>query len=130
MSELLKSIGLLSIRDIAILLFSIVRAKVIAVYLGPAGLGIVSQAINLHKFLGSTSAGGINRGSTILFANYLAEKDFTRINSLLLTSLLFLIITGVVVNISCVTFAKHISILVVNRHLNLTHHRRPKLTHF
>jgi O-antigen/teichoic acid export membrane protein len=99
MNESLKSIGLLSIRNIAILIFSMVRAKVLAVYLGPTGLGIVSQAINLHNFFWSTSAGGVNRGSTILFANYLAEKDFTRINSLLLTSLLFLTITGVLVNI-------------------------------
>jgi len=112
MSELLKSIGLLNIRSVAILLFSMARAKILAVLLGPAGVGIVSQAVNLHNFLWSTSAGGTNQGTTILVARYAAEKNFTLINNILYTSLLFLTITGTMVNLGCALFANQISVFI------------------
>jgi O-antigen/teichoic acid export membrane protein len=112
MSELLKSFSLLNIRNIAILLFSVARAKILAVLLGPAGLSIVSQAVNLHNFLWSTSTAGTNRGSTILVAHYVAERDFSRINNILFTSFLFLTITGTMVNVGCAVFAGQISAFI------------------
>jgi O-antigen/teichoic acid export membrane protein len=112
MSELLRSFSLLNIRNIAILLFSMARAKILAVLLGPAGLSIVSQAVNLHNFLWSTSTAGTSRGSTIMVAHYAAEKDFSRINNILFTGFLFLTITGTMVNVGCAVFAGQISAFI------------------
>ena len=111
MRELLDAIGFLGIRQAANLVLSIVRAKILAILLGPAGIGIVSQASNFQTLLWNFS-NGVGRGVTVLTADSNTRKDFIKINRILVTSLIFLACFGGAIMIGCAIFAGPIAMWI------------------
>lgn len=113
MRELLNAIGFLGIRQGANLILSIVRAKILAVILGPAGVGIVSQASNFQNLMWSLT-NGVSRGLTVITADSNSREDFTKINRILITSFIFLTVFGGVILLVCSQFADQIAVWIFN----------------
>lgn len=94
MPKSINAIRLLAIRQGANLVLSLVRIKILALLLGPAGIGVLSQATNLLDLFRGTAASGTNNAVTVLVADAVARKAFERINRILVTASVFLAIIG------------------------------------
>jgi len=111
MRDLLNAIGFLGIRHGTNLILSVVRAKILAVFIGPAGVGIVSQASNFKNLLWSLT-NGVSRGVTIVTADSKAREDFPKINRILVTSLIFLTFLGSAILTVCAVLADQIAVWI------------------
>jgi len=109
MAKSLNAIGLLSIRQCANLLLSLVRVKILAVLLGPAGVGLISQATNLLYLFRGTAAAGANNALTVLVADAIARKEFCQINRILVTAFYFLAIIGSLILGACALLSEQIA---------------------
>lgn len=61
------------------ILTSVLLNKVVAVYVGPAGYGVIGQFQNLVGIVSTLASGGVNTGVTRYTAEYVDEEDRQRI---------------------------------------------------
>ena len=75
MKELFKATSLLSLQRVVVILLGMIHVKVSAIYLAPAGLGIVAQVTDLRVFILRFVDLGVGAGITKYVAAYNAAKD-------------------------------------------------------
>ena len=112
MKELLNAFGYVGVRQVAGVLFGLVRSKVLATYLGTLGLGVVSQGTTLMRLLQNVSALGIGSGFMKLIAEYHADNDKERVNRTISTVLSLFGILGLIVIFLSYIFSDQISLWV------------------
>jgi PST family polysaccharide transporter len=94
MRELGRSVGLLGTQRIGTILLGAARTKIAASLLGPAGMGLLAQALSLQELLRQAGNLGTSRGFLKLVAEYGGAEDRPRLERLIVTA------TGVVAAIS------------------------------
>ncbi|MEW6270538.1 MAG: oligosaccharide flippase family protein [Thermodesulfobacteriota bacterium] len=87
MSELARSVGLLSFRQAVLVVLGAARAKVAASLLGPAGTGLLAQAASLLDLLRQVSMLGSANGFLKIVAERYGRDDRTGLERLLVTAL-------------------------------------------
>lgn len=75
MSELVRSIGLLSGQQLILMVIGAVRTKVVASLLGPAGTGLLAQSVALQDVLRQASMLGAGNGFLKLVAEAVGRDD-------------------------------------------------------
>ncbi len=105
----LNAIGFLGVRQAANLVLSLIRVKILALLLGPAGVGLVSQAINLMNLFWGAASSGPNQAVTVLTAKYIAGREYQKINRILITSFIFLAMVGGIIVAVCSLFSEQIA---------------------
>ena len=110
MKELINAFGYVGIRQVAGVLFGLVRSKVLATSLGTLGLGVVSQGTTLMRLLQNVSALGIGSGFMKLLAEFHAENDMERVNRTIATVLGLFGILGLIVIVLSFVLSDQISI--------------------
>ena len=60
------------------ILTSILLNKVVAVYVGPAGYGVIGQFQNFVGIVSTLASGGVNTGVTRYTAEYVGDEDRAR----------------------------------------------------
>jgi O-antigen/teichoic acid export membrane protein len=84
--ELARSVGLLGVQRVAVAALGVVRTKIAASLLGPAGMGLLAQAITLQDLLRSLSTLGSPNGFLKLVAQHRGEGDFRELERLLVSA--------------------------------------------
>jgi PST family polysaccharide transporter len=87
MSELVRSVGLLSGKQLALMVLGAARTKVAASLLGPAGMGVLAQAATFQDLLRQLSMLGSTNGFLKLFAEAIGRDDRRTIERLVPTAL-------------------------------------------
>lgn len=87
MSELVRSVGLLSTQRAILLVLGAVRTKIAASLLGPAGMGILAQAMSLRELLAALSNLGTRSGYLKLVAECHGRGDHAGLERLIVTTL-------------------------------------------
>ena len=104
---------MLSLQRFADILISLIRIKISAVILAPAGLGIVAQMTDLRVFISHFVDLGIGTGLAKYTAQYHSSQDKKSLQRLLQTAISGISITGTLVVIACVLLAPQISKLLL-----------------
>ena len=86
MSELVRSVGLLSGQQLILVLIGAARVKLIAALLGPAGTGLLAQTVALQDVLRQTSLLGAGNGYLKLVAEAVGRDDRDTMGRLITTS--------------------------------------------
>ncbi|MFN8602394.1 MAG: oligosaccharide flippase family protein [Candidatus Binatia bacterium] len=86
MSELVRSVGLLSGQQLILVLIGAARVKLIATLLGPAGTGLLAQTVVLQDVLRQTSLLGAGNGYLKLVAEAVGRDDRDTMGRLITTS--------------------------------------------
>jgi PST family polysaccharide transporter len=85
MFELIEAYSLLGIQQFAAIVLGFVRTKILAVTLGPFGVGIISQANSFFLMIQGITALGLGGGFTKLVAEYNTQGDYPRLNKTIIT---------------------------------------------
>lgn len=110
MFELLEAYGLLGIQHFASILLGFVRTKILAVTLGPYGVGIISQANAYFVMVQGFTALGLGGGFTKLVAEYHSQQDYERLNRTVVSLITLYGGIGILLLLICVPFSSQISI--------------------
>jgi antigen flippase len=86
-SELVRSVGLLSGQQLILMVIGATRTKIIATLLGPAGTGLLAQAVVLQDVLRQTSLLGAGNGFLKLVAEAIGRDDAGTLQRLIATAL-------------------------------------------
>jgi O-antigen/teichoic acid export membrane protein len=109
MFELLETYSLLGIQHFASIILGLVRTKILAVTLGPYGVGIASQAISFFVMIQGIVALGMGGGFTKLIAEYKSHEDYESINKTLITLMVVYVSAGLVLLGVSIVFAQPLS---------------------
>jgi O-antigen/teichoic acid export membrane protein len=85
--ELARSVGLLGFQRVAVAALGVIRTKITASLLGPAGMGLLAQAISLQDLLRSLAMLGSQNGFLKLVAQHRGEGDLRGLERLLASAL-------------------------------------------
>jgi PST family polysaccharide transporter len=85
MFELIEAYSLLGIQQFAAVLLGFVRTKILAITLGPFGVGIIAQANSIFLMIQGITALGLGGGFTKLVAEYNSQGDYRRLNKTIIT---------------------------------------------
>lgn len=77
--SLVKTSALSALSVVTRILTSILLNKVVAVYVGPAGYGVIGQFQSLVGIVSTLASGGVNTGVTRYTAEYVGEEDRQRV---------------------------------------------------
>ncbi len=80
MLEVLEAYGFFGLQQGSLVLLGLVRAKILALMLGPYGLGVFSQANSFFVLLQGFFALGLGSSLTKMIAEYRAKEDFDSLN--------------------------------------------------
>ncbi len=94
MSELVRSVGLLTSQRAVLLVLGAVRTKIAASLLGPAGMGILAQAQALRELLTALATLGTRSGYLKLIAEYHGRGDTRGLERLIVTTLTLVTVLG------------------------------------
>ncbi len=83
MSEMVRSVGLLSLKQVVLMLLGALRTKVAASVLGPSGMGLLAQAASFSDLLRQISMLGSTNGFVKLLAEALGRNDHRGVERLL-----------------------------------------------
>lgn len=83
MSEMVRSVGLLSLKQVVLMLLGALRTKVAASVLGPSGMGLLAQAASFSDLLRQISMLGSTNGFVKLLAEALGRSDHRGVERLL-----------------------------------------------
>lgn len=86
MSELVRSVGLLSGQQLVLMLIGASRVKIIAALLGPAGTGLIAQTVVLQDLLRQASLLGAGNGFLKLVAEAVGRDDRETLERLIPTA--------------------------------------------
>lgn len=87
MSEMVRSVGLLSMKQVVLMLLGALRTKVAASVLGPSGMGLLAQAASFCDLLRQISMLGSTNGFVKLLAEALGRNDHRGVERLLRSAL-------------------------------------------
>lgn len=107
--DVARSVGLLGFQRLAVAALGVARAKIAAILLGPAGMGILAQAIGLQDLMRSLAMLGTPNAFVKLVAQHRGEGDLRALERLLSTA--FLCFTGLAAAIAvlCILGARPIA---------------------
>jgi len=108
-----KSVGLLGFQRIIVLILAIIRIKVSAVFLEPAGVGIVSQVSSFRGLLQQFVNLGVGAGVTKYTAEYSSKQDRESLERLLQTVASAVVVTGLIIFFTSTLFAPQLAQLVL-----------------
>ncbi len=111
--ELFKSTALLSIQRLTTLALGIIRVKVSAIFLLPAGVGIVAQLNSMRLLLEQFVSLGVGSGITKYAAEYSSERDRESFRLLIRTATSGFLIIGVSAFVVCLLFSRRLASLIV-----------------
>lgn len=111
MRELLRATTLMTVARIASLLFAIVGAKVVALTLEPAGVGVMSQASSYSGLATNLLTLGLGVGVTRYIAVYRAQGDTDRLKRLMVTVAGLSLLASAVIALILVLLAPSITTL-------------------
>jgi len=97
MFKLIKATAFVSMVTIVNVIAGMIRAKFTAVKLGPAGVGILSQAMNFQYLIVSVASLSIGLGIAKYVAQYKAQGDNTKISQVVSYSIFMQTITFVII---------------------------------
>jgi len=86
MSELVRSVGLLSFQQVVLMLLGAVRTKFAAAMLGPAGMGLLAQASSFQDLLRQISTLGSTSGFLKLVAEALGRSEHRALERLIVST--------------------------------------------
>lgn len=86
MRELVRSVGLLSGQQLVLMVIGATRVKIVASLLGPAGTGIIAQAVVLQDVLRQAALLGAGNGFLKLVAETVGREDRATLERLIATS--------------------------------------------
>jgi O-antigen/teichoic acid export membrane protein len=115
--QILKVFSFTAISTIVKMLTNLVSVKVLAVYVGPAGVALLGQLSNFSNIVLTVGSGGINGGVTKYIAEYRNSPD--KIKSLLSTSTKITFSLSILIGALLIIFSKYLATLI----LNSTEHR-------
>lgn len=87
MSELVRSVGLLSGQQLVLMVIGATRVKLVATLLGPAGTGLLAQTVALQDVLRQTSLLGAGNGYLKLVAEAVGRDDRDALERLMRSAL-------------------------------------------
>lgn len=97
MSELVRSVGLLTTQRSLLIVLGAVRTKIAASILGPAGMGILAQAMALRELLTALSTLGTRSGYLKLVAERHGQGDRPGLERLIVTTLTLVTVVALTV---------------------------------
>ncbi len=109
MSELVRSVGLLSLQQVALALLGAARTKIAAALLGPGGMGLLAQALSFQDVIRQLTLLGSANGFLKLFAEHHGRGDRRGLERLIVTALVLYGGIGLVAAAVCVAFAPAIA---------------------
>jgi PST family polysaccharide transporter len=109
MKELLHSSGVLMLRQVLTAGVSVVRTKVVAVVLGPAGMGVLAQANQLRLLLDRVVNLGIGAGVSKYAAQYHAGGERDRLERFIGSVTALLLVSGTAVFVLAALFAPRLA---------------------
>jgi len=117
--QLFKTTVIIGLSQVFIILMQIIRAKIIAVYLGPEGTSILGNTISFMNLLESIFAMGVSISLLRYASESIQREDFSSVNRYYSSSLIFNILSSTFGIIICIFFLKEISINVYGKEQNL-----------
>ena len=87
MSELVRSVGLLSVQQVVLMLLGATRTKFAAALLGPAGMGLLAQASSFQDLIRQIAMLGSTNGFLKLVAESFGRDDRRTLERLIVTTL-------------------------------------------
>jgi len=107
--ELLRATTLMTASRIGSLLFAVIGAKVVALTLEPAGVGVMSQANAYSGLATNLLTLGLGVGVTRYVAVYRAQGDTDRLKRLIVTVVGLALLASAVIALILALFAPHIA---------------------
>lgn len=104
-----RSVGLFGSQRVATLLLGAIRTKIAAAVLGPAGLGLLAQALGLQELLRQVSAVGTSRGFLRLVAEYAGNDERDKLGRLIVTATTLVTAASALVALACLVWADAIA---------------------
>jgi PST family polysaccharide transporter len=112
MSELVRSVGLLSLHRVVLMVLGALRTKVAAAMLGPSGMGLLAQAASFRDLIRQLSMLGSPNGFLKLFAEALGRNDQHALERLIRTAFWLFGSLALAVALGCVVIAPRLSLWV------------------
>jgi len=109
--NLLKTSALTSVSTALRILSSFFVNKIIAVYIGPTGVGLVGQFNNFYGIISAFANGSINQGTVKYSSEFQADKD--KCQSVISNSFLISIVVSIFVSIIIILFSAQFSLFVM-----------------
>jgi PST family polysaccharide transporter len=109
MSELVRSVGLLSFQQLVLMVLGATRTKVAAALLGPSGMGLLAQATAFQDLIRQISMLGSANGFLKLVAEARGRDDRRALSRLIVTAAMLFGGLGLAVGILCVADAPALS---------------------
>jgi len=106
----LKNTGLVGVSQIITILISLVKTKVVAILLGPAGIGLINLFNTILEMLGSVFGLGVAVSGVKNISEVISEEDDVKLSRTVVTIKRWLWISGIIGVILTVIFSKKISI--------------------
>jgi PST family polysaccharide transporter len=110
--ELGRSVGLLGTQRLGALLLGAARTKIAATILGPAGMGLLAQALALQELLRQAANFGTSRGFLRLVSEYGASEERRRLERLILTATALVSTLSIVLAALCFVFSERVAMRV------------------
>jgi PST family polysaccharide transporter len=109
MSEMVRSVGMLSAQRFGTALLGALRTKIAAAVLGPAGMGLLAQATTVQELLGQTANLGTSRGFLKLAAESRGRDNPRDLARLIETSVAVVGGLAAAIALICIVFARPIA---------------------
>lgn len=112
MSELVRSVGLLSFKQVVLMLLGALRTKAAAAMLGPSGMGLLAQATSFLDLIRQLSMLGSANGFLKLFAEALGRDDRAGVERLVRSALWLFGGLAMALALGSVLLARHLALWV------------------
>lgn len=115
MKNIIKILFMLGGATFVSLLVTVIKRKLMAIYLGPVGLGIYAQVFNYFNLTTIIASFGLSQGITTFIArNNRASVSKSEMNTILNSAMSISFFLSVIIILVTILFSKTVSILVLN----------------
>jgi O-antigen/teichoic acid export membrane protein len=109
MRKLVRAVSWITLAQVTSMFLRMVNGKVSAVFLGPAGMGIMSQLYQIKDLIIQYSSLGIGPGIVKYTAEGIADEEYPAVQSLISSAITVLVSLSLIVVAGVVLFAKPVS---------------------
>lgn len=109
--QILKATSIFGSVQFLTILFSIIRTKIIAVFIGPAGMGIIALLNSTLNLIGGVTGLGIETSAIKSISENYKENDLKTVSKVVITIKKIMLFTGILGAFLTIAFSKWISIL-------------------
>lgn len=109
--QILKATSIFGSVQFLTILFSIIRTKIIAVFIGPAGMGIIALLNSTLNLIGGVTGLGIETSAIKSISENYKENDLKTVSKIVITIKKIMLFTGILGAFLIIVFSKWISIL-------------------